>query len=73
MAGITQEQAQQQLDQWLAALTDIATNGQSVTIGNRTFTAANLREIREQVEWWERKLNSITSGGGIRVRGAIPS
>lgn len=74
MPGITYEQADAQLALWIAASTDIATNGQSVTIGNRTYTAANLSEINKQIEFWDRQVKRLSSGApGIRVRGGVPS
>lgn len=72
MAGITLEQAQAQLDAWMAASIDVATNGKSVTIAGRTFTAAELDQINRQIEFWDLQVRRLTRGGGITVIGGIP-
>lgn len=75
MAGITLDQAQAQLDTWMAALSTIAERGQSYTVntggGSRTLTRANLREVQEQVTYWDTQCKRL-SRGGMRVRGAVP-
>jgi len=71
MAGITLTQAQAHLDSWLAADTAVA-QGQSYAIGIRTLTRAQAREIRENIEHWDRQVKRLTRGGGIRVRGITP-
>lgn len=74
MAGITLEQAQTQLAQWLGVMDDIATKGQSTAIHGREFTAANLAAVRQEVEYWDRKVKALssTSAGRARVRGITP-
>jgi len=72
MTGISQDDAQAMLDLWMGVLRDIASNGQAVTIGNRSYTAANLGEVQRQVAYWEGKVNRAAAGGGIRVRGIVP-
>lgn len=67
MAGITPAQAQAQLDAWLAASLAVAKN-QSYTIGTRTLTRADAKEIRESVDYWQNMVNKTSRGGGIRVR-----
>lgn len=71
MAGITLTQAQAQLTSWLAADTAVA-QGQSYAIGTRSLTRAQAREIRENIEFWDRQVKRLTRGGGIRVRGITP-
>jgi hypothetical protein len=72
MAGITVEQAEAKLTLWMAALDKIAA-GQSYSIttgtGSRSLTRANLKEVQEQVEYWDRQVKRLTRGG-ISVRGA---
>lgn len=70
MAGITLAQAQAQLDVWLAADTVVAT-GQSYTIGERSLTRANAREIRENIDFWDGKVQKL-SRGGIIMKGITP-
>jgi hypothetical protein len=68
---MTLEQAQAHLDAWLAA--DLAVSkGQSYSIATRALTRVNAAEIRAQIEYWQTKVNALTTGGrggGIRVRG----
>jgi len=70
MAGITQAQAEAKLAEWLAADTAVA-SGQSYTISGRTLTRANAKEIRENIEFWDRKVQRL-SRGGIRVTEGVP-
>lgn len=69
MAAITLAQADAQLAAWLDASTKVA-QGQSYSIGTRSLTRADAKEIREQITFWEGKVNQLTSGAsGIRTRG----
>lgn len=70
MAGITLAQAETQLAAWLAADTAVA-SGQAYTVGGRSLTRANAREIRENITYWDKKVQRLTRGG-IRVRGGTP-
>jgi hypothetical protein len=75
MAGITLDQAQTQLNNWLAAIERISV-GQSYSIttgeGSRTLTRADLGDAQKQVEYWDRQVKRLTRGG-IRVRGVTIS
>jgi len=75
MAGITLETAQRHLDTWLEAELAVAT-GQSYTIGSRTLTRANLTEIRNAIDYWNKKAvaleNAKKAGGRNRVRRVVP-
>lgn len=75
MAGITLAHAESQLTNWLAALEAISTKGQSYMIttgnGSRQLNRANLREVQDQVEYWDRTVKRL-SRGGLRVRGGTP-
>jgi hypothetical protein len=68
--GLTQVQAQAHLDIWLAADLAVAT-GQSYQYGDRMLTRANASEIRENINFWESKVNQLSSGG-IAVIGVTP-
>ena len=70
MAGITLAQAEAKLATWLAA-EDLVAAGQSYSIGTRSLTRANLKEIRETIDYWEGKVQRLTRGG-IRVFGGTP-
>lgn len=68
MAGISQEQAQEQLDAWLAASLVVSQN-QAYTLHGRTFTKADAGEIRRQIDYWEARVIKASSGTrGARVR-----
>ena len=70
MAGITLAQAQTQLALWLEADAAVAT-GQAYTIGGRSLTRANAREIRENLTYWDNKVQRLTRGG-LRVKFGTP-
>ena len=73
MAGITLAQAEAQLSTWLTALTDIAQNGQEVTIHGRTYKAADLDRVQKQVDYWDGKVKQLSRGTtGVRIRGITP-
>lgn len=73
--GITLKQAQQHLEMWLNAEEEIATS-QSYTIGTRTLTRANLKEVRDQIKFWQGKVDDLEKAaagkGRNRTYRAIP-
>jgi len=71
MAGITLTQAEAQLALWMAADTAVAT-GQAYTVGGRSLTRADAKEIRNNIVFWDAQVKRL-SRGGIRVRGGTPS
>lgn len=75
MAAITLETAKRHLDMWLEAETQVAIN-QAYTIGGKSFTRANLGEIRKQVEYWSNKVaelqNIAKKKGRNRVYRIVP-
>ena len=75
MAGITLETAQRHLDEWLEAELAVTT-AQSYTLKNRTLTRANLTEIRNAIDYWNKKVialeNAKKAGGRNRVRRVVP-
>ena len=75
MAGVTLETAQKHLDAWLEAELTVTT-GQSYTIGSRVLTRANLTEIRNAIDYWNKKVialdNMKKAGGRNRVRRVVP-
>lgn len=74
MAVFSKELCQQKLKTWLAAEEAVAT-GQSYQIGNRTLTRADLKQVREQMEYWSGKLAQAEaeekSGGRNRAYRAV--
>lgn len=72
MPAITLAQAEARLADWLAADEAVAT-GQSYQIGGRSLTRASAAEIRRNIDYWERRVNRLSSGrGGARVRYLVP-
>lgn len=72
MAGITLAQAEAKLTTWLAAMDKIA-EGQEYTIGSRTLKRANLKEVQEQITFWDGKVKELSRGStGMRIRGGTP-
>lgn len=70
MAGITLAQAEAQLASWLEANTKTAAD-QSYSIGNRTLTRADAKEILQQISFWNGLVVSLDRGGP-RVMGVTP-
>lgn len=57
--ALTLTQAQTALDAWIAADLAVA-KGQSYSMNGRTLTLANVKEIREQIQYWERRVLAFT-------------
>ena len=55
MAVFSKELCKKKLNTWLAAEEAVAT-GQSYQIGSRMLTRADLKQIREEMEYWAAKL-----------------
>lgn len=75
MAIFSKELCERKLKTWLAAEEAIAT-GQSYQIGTRMLTRANLKQVREQMEYWGKKLAEAEAeekrGGRNRIYRVIP-
>ena len=54
--ALTSTQAQTALDAWIAADLAVA-KGQSYSMNGRTLTLSNAKEIREQIQYWERRVS----------------
>ena len=74
MAIFGKELCKRKLETWLAAEESIAT-GQSYQIGTRTLTRADLKQVREEMEYWAGKLAEAeaeeTKGGRNRLYHAV--
>jgi hypothetical protein len=70
MAGITLAQAETQLASYLAAETAVLA-GQSYSLGGRSLTKANLQFIQQGIEIWNKRVQSLSRSGKIRVRSGI--
>lgn len=68
MSGLTQAQAQTQLDLYLAAEAKVLA-GQEYEFGNRRLKRADLGEIREGIKYWNGEVQRLAGGAGVRVRG----
>jgi hypothetical protein len=68
MAGLTLEQAQERLTDWLEADAAVSRN-QSYSINGRTLTRASASEIRQNIDYWQRKVDEIAARG---ARGRRP-
>lgn len=69
MAGITLTQAETQLAAYVAAETKVL-QGQAYEISGRRLTRANLAEIRDGMDYWDRKVKELTGSSGGRGRAA---
>jgi len=67
MAGITVEQAQAQLDAWLAASLAVTRN-QSYRIADRQLTRADAGEIQRNIEYWNGKVQELSARQARRSR-----
>lgn len=71
MADMTQAQAQQGLDEALAAHTAVM-QGQTFSYGGRTVSRANLREIREDIDYWRKTLRELSGSNSPVIRQICP-
>ncbi len=74
MAGITLAQAEAQLAMWLAADAAVS-SGQSYTHRSTSLSRADSRQIRENIEYWDKKVRTLSataSRTGPVIRGATP-
>jgi hypothetical protein len=72
MAGITLEQAQAQLDKYLAAEAAVLLN-QSYEIAGRRLTRANLKEIHDGIKFWDERVKNLSRSASGRGRTVIMS
>jgi len=74
MAGITLAQAEAQLASYLAAETAVL-SGQSYSIAGRELKRADLKSIRDGIEYWNGRVQALTmaAAGRSRARTVAPS
>lgn len=70
MTAISLETAKEHLDMWLEAECRVAVN-QSYTVQGKTYTRADLADIRKQVEFWENKVEHIQNVNKGRGRSRV--
>ena len=72
--GITLEAAQKHLEEWMEAELEVTTH-QSYQLGSRALTMADLGDIRETIDYWEKKVAALLTaqknGGRGRVRRVV--
>lgn len=72
--GITLEAAQEHLEEWMEAELEVTTH-QSYQLGSRTLTMADLGDIRQTIDYWEKKVAALltaqSNGGRSRVRRVV--
>ena len=72
MNAITLETAKKKLEMWLEAEDALAVS-QSYTVGTLTLTRADLGKVRENIEYWEKKVTLLERRGGRnRIYNVIP-
>ncbi len=62
------------LNLWRLADAHLATGGQSYTVGNRTVTLADAKEIRERITFYQQRVADATEGSRTILgvfRGAV--
>ena len=71
MAGITLAVAQARLDDYLAAESKVL-GGQSYEIHGRKLTRANLREIQDGINVWNRRVQQLNRRSAGRASAVVP-
>ena len=72
MAGLTQAQAQTQLDNAIAALNAAYTN-QSYSIEGRSLSRQSIKDLQDAVDYWDSKVKELSSSrSGLIVSQIAP-
>ena len=72
MAGVTLDQAETQLADYLAAEQAVLSN-QAYTIAGRSMTRANLKDIRDGIDYWDAKVKALNARASGRSRAVTVS
>ncbi len=67
----TLEQVQARLQLYYDAEAAIL-SGQSYSLGNRSLSRPNLKEVQEQITKLENEESRLKGGGGLKVRRIVP-
>jgi len=67
MAGIDLSTAQTKLTFWLSVEEKIGA-GQRVAFEGRDLSRANLSEVGDRIDFWDRKVKSLSRGSGISTQ-----
>lgn len=68
--GITLEIANKHLEAWLNAELEVSVN-QSYTIAGKSFTRADLGEIRKQIDYWKNIVAQLNNAAKHKGRNRI--
>lgn len=71
MAGITLQQAEEKLAEYLAAETAVLA-GQSYSIAGRSLSRADLDSIQKGIEIWNQRVKNLSTSTGGRRYGGVP-
>lgn len=63
--------AEKRLNEWLEAEAALNHVG-SYQIGECTLTYRDLKEVRESIDYWQSKVNSLKRGGAFKIHRAVP-
>jgi hypothetical protein len=70
MAGITLEQAEERLQEYLDAESAVLTN-QEYQINGRRLTRANLAEIQQGITSWDQRCKALGGSGSLGGRRVV--
>ena len=70
MAGLTRAQCEAILEKWRLAMEAVA-EGQSYSMGGRSFTLADVNSISTQIEIWESRVKAFARSG-MDVKKVVP-
>lgn len=68
--GITLEIANKHLEAWLNAELEVSIN-QSYTIAGKSFTRADLGEIRKQIDYWRNMVAALNNAAKHKGRNRV--
>lgn len=70
--ALTATEAQTHLDAWLAANKAVA-KGKTYSMNGRSLTLADVTEIQQQIEYWERRVEALSNPKGAGHDYAVAS
>lgn len=72
--AVTLPEAKEMLSTWREAYRAIAIGGQSYKLGTRQLNRADLKEVKEQFDYWRNEVERMEAGTrrGPRVKRVVP-
>lgn len=67
MSAIALSTAQSHLETWLAAELAVA-DGKSFAVAGRSYSNHDLPQIRESIEFWDRRVTRLSRGSGVSMQ-----